>query len=174
MIYIAFEKCKNTPASQHEAGVSARNKLFSHFGIRAEVKKTENGKPYIDDQSIHFSVSHSECFAVCALRCKTENYDLPDDIFTLFEDGEGDIGVDLQKLPDEERLDRLNKIALRYFGKAFETAFDFTLEWTKKEAFCKYMGSSLADAFKEDDSAREFFSGVVELNNEKYVMAICY
>ena len=174
MIYIAFEKCKNTPASQHEAGVSAKNKLFSHFGKNDEVKKNENGKPYIDNPDYHLSISHSGDLAACGLRCKAENYELPDDIFTIFEDSEGEIGIDIQVFPFDNDLERLNKIGTRFFCKTFDTAEDFVYHWTKAEAFCKYNGSVLADSFKADFNNKSFFCGTVEFNSAKYIMSVCY
>ncbi len=174
MIYIAFNKCENTPASQREAGVIARNRLFSFFDIADEVKRTENGKPYIDNGDYCFSISHSECVAVCALRCKAENYDLPEDIFTIFEDGEGEIGIDIQLCPDEENLDRLNKISERYFRKNFSSAKDFIYHWTKTEAFCKHKGSPLAEVFNADLGKNSFFCGEIEFDNEQYIMSVCY
>ncbi|MBR4071199.1 MAG: hypothetical protein IKK26_01415 [Clostridia bacterium] len=174
MIYIAFEKCENTPASQHEAGVSARNKLFSQFGINDIVKKNENGKPYIDNSDYHFSVSHSGNMAVCALRCKEEKYDLPDEIFTIFEDSEGEIGIDIQDFPSVNDLEKLNRISVRYFDKTFDEADDFIYHWTKTEAYCKYIGSALADVFKAETSDKSFFCGTIEFHNVKYIMSVCY
>lgn len=174
MIYIAFNKCDKAPASQKEAGVIARDRIFSLFNITDEVKRTENGKPYIENSDYCFSISHSETLAVCALRCKFENYDLPEDIFTIFEDGEGEVGIDVQISPNETDFDRLNKISQRYFNKEFSSAKDFIYHWTKTEALCKYKGAVLAEEFKADLSENSFFCGELEFDNEKYIMSVCY
>ncbi len=174
MIYIAFMKCENTPASQHEAGVALRDRLFSFFGIIDEVKRTENGKPYVDDPRYHFSISHTNEIAVCAMRCHEENYNLPEDVFTVFEDGEGEIGIDIQAFPSDNELERLNKIAARFFDKTFDTAEDFVYHWTKAEAFCKNNGSVLADAFKADFNNKSFFCCTIEFDSAKYIMSVCY
>ncbi len=174
MIYIAFKKCENTPASQHEAGVMLTKEFFSLFDIADEIKKTDNGKPYIDDSRYHISISHTNGIAVCALRCKEEKYDFPDDVFTIFENGEGEIGIDIESFPTDDSLDRFNRIAMRYFGRTFDSAKDFICHWTKSEAFCKYNGSVLTEAFKNDDSERKFFCGTVEFDNKKYLISVCY
>lgn len=174
MIYIAFNKCDKAPASQREAGVVARDRLFSLFGIKAEAKKAENGKPYIDDKRYHFSISHTVSVAVCALRCKEENYDLPEDIFTIFEDGDGEIGIDIEAIPTDSDLERFNRIAKRYFKKSFDSSKDFIYHWTKSEALCKYHGSSLAESFKADFNDKAFFCGEIELDTQKYIISVCY
>ncbi len=174
MIYIAFEKCENTPASQHEAGVIARDRLFSLFHIIADVKTNENGKPFIDDNSYHFSISHSGTIACCALRCKEENYGLPEDIFTVFENCEGDVGIDIQQVPLPSELERMNRIAARYFGGTYDTTECFARAWTRKEALCKYEGTVLVKALKMDESEHSFFTGTMEINGDKYAISVCY
>ena len=174
MIYIAFEKFDGGREAEHKAGICARDRLFSLFGITDEPKKTESGKPYIDNERYFFSISHSGSVAACALRCKEENYDLPEDIFTIFEDGEGEIGFDIQIIPKPEDLHKMNKIAVRFICTQFYSVEDFARKWTRSEAHGKLHDVALAEVFRADEDGHTFISGEVEFDEERYAFSICY
>ena len=91
---------------------------LSEEGIEHPVfAKNEWGKPYLADRDdIHFSLSHSGTWAVCALS------DAP-------------VGVDI------ERPRNMDKIA-RLFPNA-KTQDDFLRLWTAKEAYLKLLGCGL-------------------------------
>lgn len=110
----------------------------------ADIKIGEQGKPYFDYPSVHFSLSHSEDFVVCAL-------------------SEEEIGTDVEKVKPID-LD----IAKRFFSKdeymhimSFDNENDRTNEffriWTVKESFVKAIGLGLKmpfDSFSIDLSAK--------------------
>ncbi len=174
MIYICFRRCADHKDSQHIAGIGARNILFSLFGIETDPFKTESGKPRIGNEKYHFSISHSGCLAVCALRCKEEKYDLPEDVFTIFEDGEGEVGVDIQRIPKSEELQKMNRIAARFICTEFHSVEDFARSWTRKEAYAKYHDIPLTNAFKAEEENNSFFSGEVEIDDIRYAISVCY
>ena len=174
MIYIAFEKFEKGRTAEHEAGIAARDRLFSLFNVTDEPKKTESGKPYVDNEKYFFSISHSGCVAACALRCKEENYDLPDDIFMVFEDGEGEIGFDLQLIPAPEELQKMNRIAVRFICSQFYSVEDFARKWTRSEAHGKYHDVPLTEVFRANEDGHTFFSSEIQFDDERYAMSICY
>lgn len=173
MIYVAFEKCGRHRLSQHESGIAARDKLFSLFGIEEEVQISESGKPYVEKDGVSFSVSHTDGLAACALRVKDENYDLPDEIFTVFENGEGEVGIDIEVIPPDADLQKYNRIAARFFGTEFASAEEFLARWTKTEAAAKADGKPLATVFKAGPQ-KEFFTGRLELDGKNYIFTIAY
>ena len=172
MIYVAFEECENAPTAHHEAGICARDRLFSLFGIEGEIKRTENGKPYIPCSRYHFSISHSDGLAVCALRCKEEKYDLPEDIFTIFENGEGEVGADIQLIPSDDYLQRMNRIAIRYIYTQYDSTEAFTRAWTQKEAYTKLSDIPLIHALKTEITEGIAFSGKITASDKDYFLSI--
>ena len=102
------------------------------------VARTERGKPYfLNNNSMHFSVSHSGDIFACA-----------------FSDEE--IGLDIQeykKRPDE--VERCRKIARRFFHPDEIDALDadtvsaFYNIWTAKEAYVKLTGQGIDGDFSE-------------------------
>lgn len=92
------------------------------------IRRTQNGKPYIDNLSLHLSVSHSEHLWVCLI-------------------GESENGVDIQ------RRDHRNyqAIARRFYQPEEQTAVQnvgldsFISIWCRKEAFIKYYGMTIGE-----------------------------
>ena len=173
MIYVAIEKCECDRNSQHKAGIAARERLFSFFGITGEIKTADRGKPYVDGNNTYFSISHSGNIAVCALRVSKENYGLADDIITVFENGEGEVGIDIELLPDSPDMAKYNRIANRFFGLEFSSAESFLCHWTKTEATAKAKGSPLATEFRSTKE-KEYFTGRLQLEDESYIFTIAY
>lgn len=111
--------------------------LFQSFGINKEliITKDSQGKPsLLNYPEIHFNLSHSGNYAVCALA------------------GEA-VGVDLQK------MDRHNlELAKRYFAdEEVKWLFDLPFEkqikgffdlWAIKESYMKYTGKGFALSMK--------------------------
>ena len=54
---------------EHNSAYELLNKmLFECFGIKEPtIKKTDKGKPYIEDTDVHFSISHTDGFVCCAV-----------------------------------------------------------------------------------------------------------
>jgi len=96
-------------------------------GVSAPViHRTENGKPYVDEEGVFFSVSHSGSIFACAL-------------------SSFDIGLDIQ---DREPRSP-EKISERYFTQE-ERKHPFRRIWTRKEALIKYMGVTLKDVIASE------------------------
>lgn len=101
---------------------------LNEYGVEATcVKRTENGKPYVDGD-VHFSVSHSGDHFVC-LVCD-EN-----------------VGVDIQ-IKKHANIDKLSRRyfspdEIQYVDECGEDGF-FKL-WARKEAYCKFTGNGLKD-----------------------------
>ena len=86
-----------------------------------EIKRTENGKPYADE-NVFFSLSHTEDLIVCAV-------------------SDCEIGIDAEKI---RNINNLQKIA-RKILKTEEITNDaeFLKLWTKHESRVKFFGETL-------------------------------
>lgn len=94
------------------------------------IKKNEFGKPFADRLPVHFNISHSGDFVVCAV-------------------SEKEIGIDIEKIRPI-RPDVAKKFAteeeLGYIGTNLERFFDI---WTLKEAYFKCIGTGLGTDIKK-------------------------
>ena len=96
--------------------------------------RNENGKPYFENSTIRFNISHSRGVVACAIT----------DV--------GEIGVDIEAsdlLPE-----RADGIMSRFFSQAecemmAGDITEFKRAWTKKEAAAKMHGVALADYLKK-------------------------
>ncbi len=113
---------------QKTAGDYLTKKAISDFcGIQPEkicIKKDLNGKPYAENASVKFNVSHGEDLVVCAV-------------------SENDIGIDIEKIRDvkfrvAERFATEEERA--YIGNDTDRFFEI---WTLKEAYFKCIGTGL-------------------------------
>lgn len=123
----------------------ANEQLMKHLGAFTTtpvLRKTENGKPFVDGGDVHFNVSHS------------------DNLWALAIHRTRDVGIDIEAWRERSRL---QKIAGRFFtpaeqeklakigddAKFVEAALTF---WTRKEAFAKMTGSTiLRELFESQD-----------------------
>ncbi|MBX3039686.1 MAG: 4'-phosphopantetheinyl transferase superfamily protein [Bdellovibrionaceae bacterium] len=108
-------------------------------------QKTENGKPYLENSKVHFSITHSDAYWA----------------FAYSEDDE--IGIDLEAWSDR---DRLSKVALRVFQPHENESWSslpstedqirrmLTL-WTRKEAYIKAKGSLLFREISQFDATQD-------------------
>lgn len=98
--------------------VSGMRKLTTHPG----------GKPYLKDSNIHFNISHSHEYAVCAV-------------------GSKELGIDIQyhKTPDIERVAK--RVLTPHEWKSFQNSQNksqyFYDRWTEKESYLKYTGAGI-------------------------------
>ena len=145
------------------------------------VKTTSNGKPYLENCDIGFSVSHSGGALLVAVNAGKK---VPDSLF-YFEGGkEYNIGADIEALGkrNEESLLRIcdkrfsdaEKQAV-YTSKDTELAFlDI---WTKKEAYLKLIGIGIKGIADADTAALEkdyiFYTEKVSLEGKEYVFSVC-
>lgn len=110
--------------------------LREDFGLLDfSVDSDENGKPFIEESSICFNLSHSGSLALCAV-------------------SDGAVGCDVEVIHPCSR-----KIAQRFFTKAEAELLEksecadlvFTRLWTMKESILKCLGTGLSGGLSEYD-----------------------
>lgn len=131
--------------------------LARYFGIFSpEILKNENGKPYVENACVHFSLSHTNGLAACVVA------DCP-------------VGVDCERLVTKNE-DDIKKFANRFFveneinllERSGFSSLDFFKLWTGKEATIKKRGSNMSD-LKNIDVTKENI--LVSLENG-YIISI--
>ena len=174
MIYFTFEKCESTTSARHEAGIRARNRLFSLFGIdESDAAKTESGKPYLKSGAAGFSISHCDNMALCALKCDRQIYDLPESVTVIFESGNGIlIGCDIECESKEYEKDKIERISNRFLGYTAKDKDEFLRGWTRGEAYGKYTGEGVRAA-KNIPPERTLYTFTAEIENVRYIFSIC-
>ncbi len=142
-------------------------RLLERRGIDTSIlviKRAENKKPYFENSSLHFSLSHSKGYAAAALSdlCR--------------------VGLDIECT--EISGDRAKKLADRFFGddekdKAAAYSEDFLRAWTKKEAYAKMQGMALSELMSlskkydgiEANAQKEVF--FAEFSVDSYPLTVC-
>ena len=136
--YIEYdEKMSSKDIRQHEHNV-AYNLLYKMLKecfniLNPIVLKTENGKPYVENEGVHFSISHTNGLAVCVVA------DTP-------------VGVDCERIVTKSS-EEIQKFANRFFVEneisllenGVFSSNDFFKLWTAKEATIKKLGTNLSD-----------------------------
>lgn len=126
-----------------------------------EIKRTENGKPYIEGNPLFFSIAHSGERALIAVCDKSVGVDLE-----LFKEKKH--SAVLESLPANERAEIISDK-------------DFLFHWTAREAFIKMRGGTLAADLKHIEfiGGKIYFYGVeqqckvVRHNLDFGVAAVC-
>ena len=119
MLHVYFRK------SQDAYTLLADALALHGFSSLPAIARTPNGKPFFPDHPrLHFSLSHTKGWALCALS------DRP-------------VGVDIEVItPRRERLFHYCLTDEEY--ARFDGSWpDFFRFWTLKEAWCKYLGQPL-------------------------------
>lgn len=123
-----------------------------------------HGRPYIDDPTLDFSVSHSGGCALCVLAI-----------------GEGaSVGCDVQHARgySEEKMTVLsgtfmNDSELSEFRGSSDKSAAFFTAWTRREAYVKRVGSDIFDNLKNADLKGEYFrEGVIYACGERFFYSI--
>ena len=134
-----------------------KDMLMEHFGIdNPTILKTENGKPYIDTEGVHFSISHTCGLAACVVA------DTP-------------VGVDCEVVATKAPYE-IQKFAKRFFveneisllEKGGFSSLDFFKIWTGKEAVIKKLGSNMSD-LKIIDTTKE---NLIYSYKKEYIICI--
>lgn len=130
--------------------------LCEVFGLdRAEIEIEigKNGKPnVVGEKNIHFNISHSGEYAVCAV-CDTP------------------VGVDIEKIREVD----FRRIAKRYFreneAEKIADIDDFFSLWTKKESYLKMTGDGISGGLDTPFENSKF----VEIDDiDGYKICLCY
>ena len=133
---------------------SVYNKLESvvapHICGSFELKRTKNGKPYIEGNPLYFSLSHSGDKAVIALCDKP-------------------VGVDFELFGAHKFESVLSRLTARERQEIQSDEKKFLENWTAKEAYIKMVGGTIAGYLKR----LEYFNGVIFLDNLPQNCGIC-
>lgn len=114
---------------EHSIAYSLLDKMLNKIGItNYEFVKNENGKPFLKDNGVFFSISHAD--GLCAV-CISDT----------------EIGIDCEKI-DQAYAKKIEAFSKRYFldneikllKESQNPLFDFFKIWTTKEAYIKKYG----------------------------------
>ena len=115
-------------------GYGLLRELLGNEFSPARLRKEANGRPYLEESTVDFSISHTEGMAVCAVE---KGVEAPR------------IGVDAETLRGRTRAET-ERIAARWFTEAERKKFSqtpseetFLSIWTAKEAMAKFIGTGL-------------------------------
>ena len=142
-------------SASHKIGKNEKNALLSlsalsllhRAGADGTLVYDENGRPFFEERTCDFSITHTQNHVFCAL--------------TDGEDGSVRVGIDAEDLcrPD---LSNLEEMASRWFSQNEQKVFfasptkeTFLSIWTRKEAYVKYLGEGLRALSKIDTVALE-------------------
>ncbi len=148
--YENLDSYKNKRQYEHNIAYSLLDDLLKEIGINEyEIVKNENGKPFLKDISIFFSISHTNGFCAVCIN------DTP-------------IGIDCEKI-DPSYAPRVEKLARRYYVEneiklLEENNFDvltFFKIWTSKEAIIKKFGYN-ASYLEKIDTTKEALETIIE------------
>lgn len=104
--------------------------------LGGKIKKTENGKPYIEN-GYHFSLTHTGDVALIAV-------------------SDSPVGIDAEKLTERKFSSIITRFTPRERAETTCTA-DFLKNWVVKEAYIKLIGGTLAHDLKR----LEYFGGTL-------------
>ena len=103
-----------------------RKILSDQYGISVtEIKRTKNGKPYIENDRVFFSISHSHELLTIAL-------------------SENPVGIDIEKISERKAYHALYNRLTEEEKREIQSTENFFRLWTKKESFIKLNGLTLS------------------------------
>ena len=151
--YIKYDENLNSAEKRRYEHDNAYELLHSmlkeHFGIEnPQILKTENGKPYVNNEGVFFSISHTHGLVAVAV-------------------ADSPVGIDCELIIKKSKEDA-KRFSARFFTQG---EFDYLSEkdfnsleffklWTAKEAVIKKRGSNMSDIKKIDVRTEniEFFT----------------
>ncbi len=163
---VASMKVEQKKKLRIAADALCRKTISDYCGIAPEeitFGYSEKGKPFAKDLPVHFSISHSGDYAVCAV-------------------SENEIGIDIEKIrPVNQRV--ADKFATEKEKEYILSSSNGFFEiWTLKEAYFKCIGTGLGKNIKDvsfeisdgiiscSKSGYEFFFNPI---NDNYICSIC-
>ena len=110
-----------------------RHVLCRYFSIKneeIEILKGDEGKPYLKDVPIHFNISHSGNFVVCAI-------------------SEHEVGIDIEQIKEFDLSVAKNYFCQSECDDLFSKDEDHRLDyffsiWTLKESYMKWLGRGMS------------------------------
>lgn len=145
----AWDACHKVGKNEKAALLSlSALSLLHRAGAVGTLCYGENGRPFFEERTCDFSITHTQNHVFCAL--------------TDGEDSSVRIGMDAEDL-DRPDLSNLEEMAARWFGENEQKVFlasptkeTFLRIWTRKEAYSKYIGEGLRALSKIDTVALEY------------------
>lgn len=116
-------------------------KLRALLRCDGEIKRTSNGKPYID--GLHFSITHTADVAFIAV-------------------GDAPVGIDAEVFKERPYPHILRRFTERERAEISNSS-DFLKNWVVKEAYIKMLGATLATRLKR----LEYVDGVLYSDGDK-------
>jgi len=158
-------KNNNAKVLSVAAGLLLRYFLLKEGTDAEAVRYLESGKPYLENDKLHFSLSHSGEYAACVT-------------------SQNPIGIDIQKIVDikESTVARFCTAGeIEHLKNSRDPKTDAVRFWTLKESYLKASGCSTQQAFDTEFSicggkvAKAPDGYTFELFNdvEGYVLAVC-
>ncbi|MBD5632434.1 MAG: 4'-phosphopantetheinyl transferase superfamily protein [Clostridia bacterium] len=102
--------------------------LSAALNAPVEIKRTENGKPYLEGNPLFFSISHSGEKAVICV-------------------DESPVGIDLELYKNKRHMPVIERFSDEEQAEILSEK-DFLYHWTAREAFIKMRGGTLANDLK--------------------------
>ena len=117
--------------------------------------RSQNGKPFFRDCSVAFSLTHSKGYIAAALS------------------DEGEVGIDIEA--SDYSREKAQKLAQRYFCDGEKEEFarapeDFLRIWTKKEAYVKLWGITMAEQMSGGNQEKVAYR---HFDVEGYPLTLC-
>lgn len=124
--------------------------LFGYDYSLESIKTTEHGKPYFENSSFSFNISHSEEYVVCAIS----------------NDEQINLGIDIEKVKPI-KIDGFSAVFSPEEKKEIDSYNKFYTCWTRKEAIVKADGRGLTIPLNTINT----LNLSTKLDNEKYYLS---
>ncbi len=140
---LSWDACHKVGKNEKAARLSlSALSLLHRAGAVGTLCYGENGRPFFEEHTCDFSITHTQNRVFCAL--------------TDGEDNSARVGIDAEDL-DRPDLSNLDAMVARWFTEneqklffASPTKETFLRIWTRKEAYAKYTGEGLHALSKMD------------------------
>ena len=144
----AWNACHKIGKNEKAARLSiSALSLLHRVGAVGTLTYDENGRPYFEERTCDFSITHTQNHVFCAILDG--------------EDSSARVGIDAEDL-DRPDFTNLQELAARWFVGEEQKTFlasptkeTFLRIWTRKEAYSKYIGEGLRALSKIDTVALE-------------------
>ncbi|WP_299136672.1 4'-phosphopantetheinyl transferase superfamily protein [uncultured Tenacibaculum sp.] len=123
---------------------------FGYDNSLESIKTTEHGKPYFENTSFSFNISHSEEYVVCAIS----------------NDEKVNLGIDIEKVKPI-KLDGFSAVFSPEEKREIDSYNKFYTCWTRKEAIVKADGRGLTIPLNTINT----LSSSTKLDDEKYYLS---
>lgn len=155
--FVTEDFCSKQTGIEQILGIDDLKELKDHL----QVEKTDAGKPYFPNcKPIHFSISHSCEYWVCAVALTNIGVDIQEHV----------IGRNETR---EEATKRFRKMAHRFFHplearfveyEGADSFYQFFTVWSAREGYVKNTGNGIDKEFSEHCVVSEDFQALSEVN----------